>query len=311
MDYFPYGKILREFIKTSEKYVTIRHERDSETDLDYRGARFYDSNVARFLSLDPAAAEYPSLSDYCYVAGNPVLFIDPDGKNVESTHLDKDGNVITVINDGDVGVYQHGDNADGSKPTESMIKKRQETYSSTSANGVKIGETQHWDEFVKPETGKPLYGHKILVGQNYDGKIAELHKQAEGMNLKDIGQESKPGKSFDIKSHDGYKNTGALLNGKYVTIRSAGNFLAGYNSQGGTLLGVSISFETFQKLAGALHIESSNGGRLSKWEMADIVLLGSTSTLSDPSKFVAPTWGENMYQYRMSKAGWEFGNKKP
>jgi RHS repeat-associated protein len=96
MDYFPYGKILREFIKTPEKYVSTGHERDTETGLDYRGARFYDSDVARFLSLDPAAAEYPSLSDYCYVAGNPVLFIDLDGKNVESTHLDKDGNVITV-----------------------------------------------------------------------------------------------------------------------------------------------------------------------------------------------------------------------
>jgi RHS repeat-associated protein len=83
LDYFPYGKILREFIKTPEKYVTTGHERDVETGLDYRGARFYDSDVARFLSLDPLAAEFLEWSDYNYVLGNPVMFIDPDGKSPE------------------------------------------------------------------------------------------------------------------------------------------------------------------------------------------------------------------------------------
>ncbi|NJN78728.1 MAG: RHS repeat-associated core domain-containing protein, partial [Saprospiraceae bacterium] len=89
---FPLRKILRQFIKTPEKYVTTGHERDVETGLDYRGARFYDSDVARFLSLDPHAADYPSLSDYCYVAGNPVIFTDPSGRNTE--YYDMDGNHI-------------------------------------------------------------------------------------------------------------------------------------------------------------------------------------------------------------------------
>lgn len=56
--------------------------------------RFYDlpefielgkSDIARFLSLDPLAANYPSLSDYCYVAGNPVMLVDPSGMSAEST----------------------------------------------------------------------------------------------------------------------------------------------------------------------------------------------------------------------------------
>ena len=92
-DYFPYGKILRSYVPGNgyERYLTTGHERDHETisennagtGLDNRGARFYDSDVARFLSLDPAAMEYPSLSDYNYVAGNPVMFIDPDGKRID------------------------------------------------------------------------------------------------------------------------------------------------------------------------------------------------------------------------------------
>ena len=84
VDYYPYGKVLREYDNgAGDRYMTTQHERDRETGLDYRGARYYDSDVARFLSLDPLAAKYPMLSAYNYVAGNPIIFIDPDGKVFE------------------------------------------------------------------------------------------------------------------------------------------------------------------------------------------------------------------------------------
>ncbi len=37
--------------------------------------------MGRFLSLDPLAADFPSWSDYNYVLGNPISFVDPDGKS--------------------------------------------------------------------------------------------------------------------------------------------------------------------------------------------------------------------------------------
>ncbi len=83
LDYYSYGKILREYDNGSgDRYLTTQHERDKETGLDYRGARYYDSDVARFLSLDPKASKYPSLSPYNYVAGNPIILIDPNGKEI-------------------------------------------------------------------------------------------------------------------------------------------------------------------------------------------------------------------------------------
>ena len=82
-DYFPYGKILRSYEAENEKYLTTHHERDDETGFDYRGARFYDSDVARFLSLDPWADKYPEWSDYNYVLGNPIRIVDPTGKGGE------------------------------------------------------------------------------------------------------------------------------------------------------------------------------------------------------------------------------------
>ena len=52
-----------------------------ETHYDF-GARIYNSKVARWLSLDPLAHEYPDLSDYLFVAGNPIMYIDIDGRKI-------------------------------------------------------------------------------------------------------------------------------------------------------------------------------------------------------------------------------------
>jgi RHS repeat-associated protein len=85
LDYDPYGKVLREFSYNNdrERYVTTQHERDKETGYDYRGARFYDSDIARFLSVDPLSNDFPAWSSYNYVMGNPISLIDPSGREPE------------------------------------------------------------------------------------------------------------------------------------------------------------------------------------------------------------------------------------
>lgn len=100
LDYYPYGKMLREYdMGDGDRYLTTNHERDKETGLDYRGARYYDSDVARFLSTDPWANQYPSWSTFNYVMGNPIMLTDPTGKGVEGDFytasgkwLGRDGN---------------------------------------------------------------------------------------------------------------------------------------------------------------------------------------------------------------------------
>ncbi|MCR5193604.1 MAG: hypothetical protein K6D59_09900 [Bacteroidales bacterium] len=58
-------------------------EKDSETGYCYFGARYYDSDLSGlFLSVDPMADKYPSLSPYSYCAWNPVKLVDPDGKEI-------------------------------------------------------------------------------------------------------------------------------------------------------------------------------------------------------------------------------------
>jgi RHS repeat-associated protein len=70
-------------------------ERDSESGLDMFGARYYGSNIGRFMTPDwsptPEAIPYGELSNpqslnrYAYVKNNPTTLTDPDG------HCDIDG----------------------------------------------------------------------------------------------------------------------------------------------------------------------------------------------------------------------------
>ena len=52
------------------------------TCFDYFGARYYDSDISVWLSVEPLASKYPSMSPYMYTAGNPVMLVDPDGREI-------------------------------------------------------------------------------------------------------------------------------------------------------------------------------------------------------------------------------------
>ena len=52
--------------------------------LDYFGARYYSSMIGRWLTPDPLADQYPGWSPSNYVLGNPLRFIDPDGRYVKA-----------------------------------------------------------------------------------------------------------------------------------------------------------------------------------------------------------------------------------
>jgi RHS repeat-associated protein len=57
-------------------------ELDSETSLQYFGARYYMAALGRWGQVDPLADQYAGHSPYNYVLGNPNSLIDPDGMQV-------------------------------------------------------------------------------------------------------------------------------------------------------------------------------------------------------------------------------------
>ena len=64
-------------------YVSTGKERDEETGYGYFGARYMDHELTTmWLSVDPMADKYPSISPYAYCAWNPVKLVDPDGREI-------------------------------------------------------------------------------------------------------------------------------------------------------------------------------------------------------------------------------------
>lgn len=61
-------------------YTFSAKEKDAETGYSYFGSRYYSSDLSIWLSVDPMAAKYPSLSPYTYCADNPVRLVDPNGE---------------------------------------------------------------------------------------------------------------------------------------------------------------------------------------------------------------------------------------
>lgn len=81
-DYDMWGFFMegRSFDSYKSKFKFTGKERDNESNLDYFGARYYESRIARWESVDPLFEKHYDFTPYNYVLNNPLKFIDPDGK---------------------------------------------------------------------------------------------------------------------------------------------------------------------------------------------------------------------------------------
>ena len=85
LNYLPYGEDWVDVHNNPNylsRYKYNGKEKDPESGLHYYGARYYDSDISQWLSIDPMADKYPSLSPYNYCADNPVILVDPDGREI-------------------------------------------------------------------------------------------------------------------------------------------------------------------------------------------------------------------------------------
>jgi RHS repeat-associated protein len=138
-DLAPFGEIFAG--GSADPFVFTGKERDSESGNDYFGARYYSSNMGRFLSPDNGVdqdTENPqSWNLYSYVQNNPLTKTDDDGRSVQI--CDINGNCQTV-SDETYNAAQQASNSALNGPSLSSLQNSGSgsgtlTSTSTDANG--------------------------------------------------------------------------------------------------------------------------------------------------------------------------------
>jgi RHS repeat-associated protein len=244
-NYYPFGLTFNSYQRSYSKANKYQYQ-DKEIldDLNLNiydfHARGYDPVIGRTWQQDPMSDKYYSWSPYSWVMNNPLKYMDPTG--MFSTHTDKDGNVVAVYNDGDLGVYQH----------EGQVNKNDidAKYSADnkSAGGTKMGETLTWSSFADPKDGNNA--GKGLGKINFGSfEARDWLNSVEPSGLIDYVTNAGTGadQKYDYKSQglsptasgseiEQYRYRGSQISpGVYASARDVGNIFAGmYGSLFGT-----------------------------------------------------------------------------
>ncbi len=106
IEYVPFGEVFLEERNNTwnTPFLFNGKELDEETGLYYYGARYYNPRISLWYGVDPLAEKYPSMSPYNYCANNPVMFIDPDGRDVIIVFNKSNGKLAIT----DLDHYQKG-----------------------------------------------------------------------------------------------------------------------------------------------------------------------------------------------------------
>ncbi|NDV97150.1 RHS repeat-associated core domain-containing protein [Dysgonomonas sp. 521] len=114
--YYPFGSVFASTTGAGKQpYKYNGKELDAMHGLnlyDY-SARYMDSQIGRFTSVDPLAEKYPHISPYIYVENNPLRYIDPTGREKLNGMGTRNGGLGIArardnVDNGMIHIYGHG-----------------------------------------------------------------------------------------------------------------------------------------------------------------------------------------------------------
>jgi len=234
-DYMPFGVehfgntySLDSLNKQNFTYSNKEKQDDFGISSTYFGARNYNSTIGRFLRVDQLASKYQSLSPYCYVANNPVRYIDPDGREIvdplgrRAIYYDKRGSMhftkyatadikrvagaLSLTNEGAAQLRRIN-----SSDIKTKINISSDSKIVTKSDGTHFtyGETIQGNFNEKDNYGKKVnadgtYGIKEATITIYEGTISEGVKDGSGLKHEGLTLEQAIGA---VAGHEGVHAT--------------------------------------------------------------------------------------------------------
>jgi RHS repeat-associated protein len=107
-NYYPFGKQWEDanLMANTNRWNFSGKEKQTIRDLgwlDFSARMYANCEMPIFITQDPLAEKYYSISPYAYCANNPIRYIDPDGREIRFTYeweKDKNGNYVINANGG-------------------------------------------------------------------------------------------------------------------------------------------------------------------------------------------------------------------
>jgi len=120
--------------------------KDPETGFLYYGARYHWPEVwSGWLSPDPMMDVYPGISPYNYCNWNPVIFVDPDGR--DTVYVSRNGTEHKRLPGGN-STFINVNNNWQEVPMPGIISERTQTHENTTGD-----EYQRYDHLIAAATG--------------------------------------------------------------------------------------------------------------------------------------------------------------
>ncbi len=219
--YNPWGEEMHQWnantFSFSSPYRFNSKEKDQETGLHYYGARYYQSKLSVWMSVDPLAHE--TGQQYGFVRNNPILRIDPDGK--KDIVFNEDGSYKGTENDNFFHNLWYG--------TRGIVNDANGSASSY----FSFNNPDDADRFeLNPNDDKYLSGvNTNFLKNNLESIVNRGTQDAQGLSLVDkykyIYNESMGGGKLDYCCTDFNSDELYLIGGVAYDNYDAGNFVWG------------------------------------------------------------------------------------
>jgi RHS repeat-associated protein len=231
-DYYPYGEDIAESasaVSSSAPGASLQPYRFNGKEsqefaglpyLDY-GARYYHPLSSRWTTMDPMAEKYYSVSPYAFCSGNPVNFVDTDGRklyfanNVSQQFKEQFAKTIQFMNSkgtsGDIAKLHASDNvyyiSEAGKPGGNQFHKGERTI--------------FWDPYHFMQTGDgiqispaTMLAHEANHAKRYDETQSDVAAKASFENDTRRGSDPEYGTLEERRVIEGTEQDAARKHGE-------------------------------------------------------------------------------------------------